>query len=135
MKASDERQRDAKAKDKEEINQKRVEYREYIEWKDRGIVHDLEQHFQVANPTLSLLLPIALSMSSLIRIPIGRQEKRRKELLIGWLNKNYAAIQKYIPRMVIRDEKGDVKGPNVDTWNRFSAEHPDADVISYLNKS
>jgi hypothetical protein len=135
MKPSDDRQREAKAKDKEEIDQKRVEYREYIEWKDRGIVHDLEQHFQVANPTLSLLLPIALSMSSLIKIPIGRQEKRRKELLIGWLNKNYAAIQKYIPRMVIRDERGDVKGPNVDAWKKFNAEHPNADVISFLDKS
>jgi hypothetical protein len=135
MTAMNERQREAKGKDKEEINQKRIEYREYMQWKGCGIVHDLEQQFQVTNPTLSLLLPIALSMSKLIDVPIGRQEKRHKDLLIGWLNKNYAAIQKYIPRMVIRDEKGNINGPNADTWKRFTEEHPGTDVLSSLSKS
>jgi hypothetical protein len=112
-------QRDAKAKDREEIEEKRIEYHDYMEWKDQGIVHDLETQYQIFNPTIHLLLPIALLMADVLDVPIGRQEKRRKDLLIGWLNKNYVRIQPYLPRMVIIDERGDLRGPHASNWRNL----------------
>jgi hypothetical protein len=134
LKAADERQREAKLKDKDEIEQKRQEYQDFMDWKDRGILFDLEKRFQIVNPTLSLLLPIALNMSTLIDVQLGRQEKRRRDLLIGWLNKNYGQIQKYIPRMVIKNERGEIKGPNVDMWKKYVEDNPDADIHNFLSK-
>jgi hypothetical protein len=131
--SSSERQREAKDKDKDEIEQKRQEYSEFMSWRDRGIIFELEGRCQVANPTLSLLLSIALSMSSLIGVPIGRQEKRRRDLLVGWLNMHYDEIKKYIPRMVI-DDKGELKGPGVAEWMKYKQEHPDAEIHRYLSK-
>jgi hypothetical protein len=131
---ADERQREAKLKDKDEIGQKRQEYQDFMDWKDRGILFDLEEGFEIVNPTLSLLLPIALNMSTLINVPLGRQEKRRRDLLIGWLNKNYEQIQKYIPRMVIKNERGEMKGPNVDMWKKYVKDNPGADIHSFVSK-
>jgi hypothetical protein len=123
-----------KAKDKEEIEQKWRDYQGYMDWKEQGILHDLQKIYNILNPTIQLLLPIALNMSALINVPIGRQEKRRRNFLIGWLNKNYDEISKYIPRMVIRDEKGEMKGPNIVTWQRYAQENPDAEIFQYINQ-
>jgi hypothetical protein len=69
--ATDELQREANLKDKDEIDKKRQEYQDFMDWKDRGILFDLKDRFQIVNPTLSLLLPIALNMSTFINVPLG----------------------------------------------------------------
>jgi hypothetical protein len=126
------RQRHATAKDQEEIMQKRLEYQDFTDLRDRGIVHDLEVHFSIANPTLPLLLTIAKTMSSLTGIQIGRQEKRRRDLLIGWFNKNYNTIKTYIPQMVIKDESGEMKGPSLEKWDEFREANPNAEILDFL---
>jgi hypothetical protein len=127
--------RDARSKDKEEIEEKRNEYRDYMQWKGRGIIYDLEQVHQVFHPTIHLLLPIALVMADALKVQIGRQEKRRKDLLIGWFNKHYESIHSYIPRLVIIDEKGDLKGPHQQYWRRFENAHPTEELVDCILKS
>jgi hypothetical protein len=78
---ADERQREAKLKDKDEIGQKRQEYQDFMDWKDRGILFDLEERFQIVNPTLSLLLPIALNMATLINVPLGSSSSSDGEII------------------------------------------------------
>jgi hypothetical protein len=126
------RRRDATVKDQEEITQKRLEYRDFTELRDCGIVHDLEVRYRIANPTLTLLLTIAKAMSSLTGIEIGRQEKRRRDLLIGWFNKHYDAIKTHVPHMVIKDEDGQMKGPAVEQWGEFCTANPNAQILEFL---
>jgi hypothetical protein len=126
-------QRDAVAKDKREVIQKRWEYDGFMDWRDRGIVYDLAQMHNVTNPALSLLLPIATAMSARIGVALGRQEKRRRDLLIGWINKHYDQICGYIPRLVFRDETGGMIGACVDEWKRYHERNPAEDIAKYLN--
>jgi hypothetical protein len=126
------RSRSAQEKDKQEIEEKRREYREFAEWQGKGILQDLVQYFGIENPPLQLLLPIAMSLSHMIKVQLGRQEKRRREFLIGWMNKYYDKIRDYIPNMVLKNDKGVITGPHVDAWERFKKANPQADVLKYL---
>jgi hypothetical protein len=131
-KPESDRSKSAKEKDKEEIEEKRREYHDFYDWKDKGILKDLETRFQVVNPSLQLLLPIASNIAHTTKIPLGRQEKRRKEFLIGWFNKHYDVIQMLIPRLIIKDDKGKLYGPWLEQWEQFCRTHPSADITEYL---
>jgi hypothetical protein len=126
------RSRAAHDKDKQEIEEKRKEYSEFAEWQNKGILHDIVRYFGIENPSLQLLLPIAMNLSHVIQVQLGRQEKRRREFLVGWMNKHYEQIQSYIPHLVLTDDKGVIVGPNVEAWNRYKRENPDAAVLKYL---
>jgi hypothetical protein len=129
---ADGRHRDATTRDQEQIMQKRLEYRDFADLRDHGIVHDLAVHYGIANPTLPLLLTIAKAMSKLAGIEIGRQEKRRRDLLIGWFNKNYDKIQAHVPHMVIKNEDGEMKGPSLEKWEKYRVANPNAEIFDFL---
>jgi hypothetical protein len=130
---SREQQQGAAAKDKREVMQKRQEYDGFIDWTDRGIVHDLARLHDIHKPALSLLLPIATAMSARIGVPLGRQEKRRKDLLVGWINKHYDQICGFVPQLVFRDQTGGLKGASVGEWSRYHEKTPEANLGNFLN--
>jgi alpha-L-fucosidase len=132
-KPSLDRTTEAKTKDKEEIEAKRREYAPFSDWSNKGILKDLKELFGMENPTLQHLLPIAQTMSHKIKEQLDRQDKRRREFVIGWLNKHYDQIRCYLPRMILRDDQGVLKGPHLDTWEKFEAGNPTADIFQYLN--
>jgi hypothetical protein len=132
IKSAADRSKYAQEKDKEEIEDKKREYRDFGAWTDKGILKDLKLLFQIENPSLQLLLPIAMNLSHILNLPLGRQEKRRKNFLIGWLNKHYELIEKFVPRLVIKDDKGNMRGPCLEEWSTFQRANPDADILHYL---
>jgi alpha-L-fucosidase len=127
------RARDAKSKDQEEIEAKRREYAPFLECPDKGILRDLRDVFDLDGPTLQHLLPIAQTLAHKIGEVLDRQDKRRREFVIGWLNKHYDEIREYIPRLVIRDDRGTLRGPHADALNRYEEENPTAPVFKYIN--
>jgi hypothetical protein len=56
---------------------------------DQGILHDLKVKHDIEDPSNKLLLSIAMTVAEEHHIALGRQEKRRKELLLGWLNEHF----------------------------------------------
>jgi hypothetical protein len=76
--------------DKAEVTRLTAYYRPWIDWTDQGILHDLKVIHDVDDPAKGLLLNIAVSVADQHQIRLGRQEKRRKDLLIGWLNEHHS---------------------------------------------
>jgi hypothetical protein len=135
--------RDSAAKDKREVMQKRQEYHGFMDWTDRDIVHDLARLHDIHKPALSLLLPIATTMSARIGVPLGRQEKRRKDLPVGWINKHYDQICGFVPQLVFRDQTRGVKGASVGAMEQISRKDSggkpwkllELNIIAPLNRS
>jgi hypothetical protein len=126
------RSRSGQEKDQKEIEEKKKESREFSDWRDKGILADFQQLYQIDNPRLHTLLPIAMTMASIIGVSLGRQEKRRRGILIGWFNKNYELIRPLIPMIVFQDDKGNTFGPCSDDWARFQVLHSDSKVAQYV---
>jgi hypothetical protein len=122
-----ERLREAAAKDKWEVMQKRREYDGFLDWTDRGIVDDLARMYNICNLALSLLLPIVTNMSARIGVPLGCQEKRRRDLLLAWINKHYDQIRGFVPRLVFRNKAGGMTGTCADEWSRSREHNPTPD--------
>jgi hypothetical protein len=122
----------ARMRDQKEIEAKRGECRPWIESPGHAIIRDLQQYFHIENPPLQLLLEIAMSLANLIGVKLDRQDKRRRELLIGWFNKHYDRICDYVPRMVLRDDNGMMLGPCIDSWKEYTQKNRHADVLQYL---
>lgn len=126
---------EALRKDQQQIREKKDEYREYMDWKDRGILHDLRENFDIESPTLGLLLTIAVALQSICKehgISLGRQEKRRREILIGWFNKHYDIFKPVIPKLVIEDESGNLAGRLGEMWNKYKMENPDTTITQFI---
>jgi hypothetical protein len=124
----------ARQKDHSEIQHKREMYGDFMNWgPDRGILKDLADTFHVENPSLKFLVPIAQAMSATINVELDRQDKRRREFLIAWFNKNYDRIQPLIPHLVLLDEAGRANGPRADAFQKFSDENPSHAAVLYLN--
>jgi hypothetical protein len=123
----------AQEKDKQEFEMKKREYEGYMDWWDRGILYDLREIFGIPDPSFEVLLPIGLALARCIKMDLGRQEKRRKPLIIDWINKNYSRVEKYVRRMVICKEQVELRGPNVSVWNAICEEDPTAPVLIDLD--
>jgi hypothetical protein len=117
--------------DRKEVTRLTAHYREYL-WADHGILHDLEQEFKIRCPCMAILRQIAVLLGKVIGIEPGRQERRRREFCIGWLNEHYDAIREYIPRLVINDGEFEV-GPHLRDWRQFKEDNPDSDALRFLD--
>jgi hypothetical protein len=125
----------ATQKDHSEVQQKKEEYGEFMTWgPERGILKDLADMFQIENPPLKFLVPIAQCVSRLIDVELDRQDKRRRELLIGWFNKNYERIQPLLGGLILLDDTGRGTGPRAKDFEKFSAADPNHEVLLYLNE-
>jgi hypothetical protein len=124
----------ATEKDHSEVRQKKEAYDGYMNWGiDKGVLKDLAEIFHVQNPPLKFLLPIAQCMAVMMNIELDRQDKRRREVLIGWFNKNYDSIGPVMRNMVLIDTHGRANGPLAGGFEQFSVENPSHDVMVYLN--
>jgi hypothetical protein len=79
-------------KDRSEVQKLTAYYQPWLGWTDKGILHDLKVRHDLVDPSNSLLIAIALRVATEHQITFGRQEQRRKQLMIGWLNKYYNLI-------------------------------------------
>jgi hypothetical protein len=98
------------AKDKQEVRELTQHYKQWMNWKDQGILHDLRVKHHRDNPSRLLLLSIAMGVAQQQNLPLGRQEKRRRELLIGWINKHYDHFRGIIDELVLADTTGKLSG-------------------------
>jgi hypothetical protein len=121
--------KDANARDRDEVKQKRDEYSAFADWKDRGILHDLSQIHHINKPTQSLLLKTAMILARFHNVPLDRQDKRRKEVLIGWFNQHYDIFKDTIPKLAMKDKKGGFDGPNREAWKDFRRQNPDHPAV------
>lgn len=128
---------EALRKDQQQIREKKDEYRDYMDWKDKGILHDLKEIFHIENPTLQLLVTIAVVLQNMCKdhVMLGRQEKRRREILIGWFNKNYDMFKPYIPLLVIQDEMGNLSGPRSPVWEKYKKENQESGILKFIENS
>jgi hypothetical protein len=122
----------ATEKDRQQVSQRRAKYQSSTSRTDGGILADLKEHFGIENPPLPLLFQIGMNLSKACNVKFPRDERRRRELLIGWLNHNYDTFKACIPKMVIRDEEGNYSGPFRESWESFRANNPDEPVVKYL---
>jgi hypothetical protein len=121
-------------RDHSEIRQKKEAYGEFMKWGSRrGVLKDLSEIFHVENPPLKFLVPIAQCLSAILNVELDRQDKRRRELLVGWFNKNYERIAPVMPHMILIDGDGRAIGPRAEAFQQFRAEHPCHSVLEYLN--
>jgi hypothetical protein len=118
-------------KDQEDIRALRRDYEHFINWRDRGILHDLEKFHNLRDPTKKLLLGIALGVAWERQLPFGRHERRRKDLLIGWINANYDHFKDIIDTLVLGDTVGPLSGP-VDELAGYLRSHPEDEGVRRL---
>jgi hypothetical protein len=119
--------------DREEVKARKTQYEEFMSWTDRGILRDLKDLHDITSPCRHLLLAIAFNMTELAGVPLERQDKRWRELLVSWLNAHYDKFRCYIPHMVIRDKNNRTRGPRADEFIRYEQANPAALSIVYLH--
>jgi hypothetical protein len=88
------------------IDRLRDEYRPFIEWSDQGILHDLKRMHRVERPSLPLLLALAVPVAEAAGLKITRDIRDRRDLLIGWINRNYDRFRGIIEMIRIFDKTG-----------------------------
>jgi hypothetical protein len=64
-------------------------------------LYELEVHHRISSPTRHFLESIALVMSHMFEIDFDREDKWRRNLLIGWFN--FECIRPHIASLVICD--------------------------------
>jgi hypothetical protein len=125
----------ATQKDHNEVQQKKEEYGEFMTWgPERGILKDLAETFHIENPSLKYLVPIAQCVSHLTGVDLDRQDKRRRELLIGWFNKHYERVRPLLSGLVLVDDSGKGIGPCAPDFEKFRTDHPNHELLAYLNE-
>jgi hypothetical protein len=95
--ASSEQKRIARKKDK---------YRPFIEWAEEGILVDLKKFHDIPAPSHRLLLALALEVARSAEVNIDRDVRRRKYMLVGWINSHYDLFRGLVERFVITNPKG-----------------------------
>jgi hypothetical protein len=123
---------EASLKDKQECQAKRKEYADYAKWTNHGILKDLEESFALTDPSRRTLLPIVQTLSTLINVPVDRQDKRRKEFLIGWCNKNYDLIKPKLKTLVLMNDKREMKGIGSERVRKYVDENPSSSLVVYI---
>ena len=118
MSRREEKNKKAVAKDAEEIEKKKQEYAEYMDWTDRGILVDLKEMFDMEKPTKDDLKALARIVGEHLNIEVDRQDKRRKEFMVGWFNKNYELIRPVLSQMVLIGKNGEAHGNP--EWEEFN---------------
>jgi hypothetical protein len=114
---------------------KRNEYAAFMNWTDRGILKDLKELFEIDDPPLPLLLTIARVLSEIIKIPLDRQDKRRREFLVGWFNKHYDHIRPHVSGLVLYHENGELKGKEAQRVTILQDADPERSLIKYLTNT
>jgi hypothetical protein len=113
----------------------KARYGASAELKQSGILADLATFYGIKEPDRILLVTIAQTFAHLLpEIEFGREEKRRKNLTIGWLNDHYDRIQNYIPNLVITTKTGEVLGPQAAQFIDWTSQNPDHPIVQYLNE-
>jgi hypothetical protein len=125
--------RSTNEQDVAEVSRLREYYQPWCNWTDRGILHDLKEIHHRPNPTRLLLLSIALGVSHELGIPIGRQEKRRRDLIVGWLNEHYSHVEGIIPELVLCDSRGPLSGP-AEKLMQYRRDHPDDSDVAEIRR-
>jgi hypothetical protein len=84
----------------------RALYRPFIEWSEPGILHDLKRFHNVEKPKVALLLAIASGVAQAGGMTMTRDVRRRRDLLIGWINSNYDRFRGIIEEITIAGDEG-----------------------------
>jgi hypothetical protein len=123
------------AEDRKQRELIEARYAEFAELKQSGILADLATFYGIKEPDQTLLVTIAQTLAHLLpEIEFGREEKRRKNLTIGWLNYHYDRIRNYIPNLVITTKTGEVVGPQAAQFTYWTSQNPDHPIVQYLNE-
>lgn len=124
-------------KDREEVAEKTAMYGSLREWKDKGIIHEFKETFGVENPTKDDLLALAQIVSKHTSIVLDRQDKRRKNILIGWFNSNWEQIRPLLSRVVVIN-KNETRGERKDAWMKIVKNPSTAnekELVAFLKES
>jgi hypothetical protein len=117
--------------DQKQVAIKRKEYADYG-WKDRGVLVDLKNQFQMTSPNCDTLRAIAVNLSVLTNIKLDHQDKRRREFLVGWCNKHYDVIGPILKRLTIVDDSGEMRGSNKGKLEEYMKENPEVPLVVYI---
>jgi hypothetical protein len=118
-----------KEADKDEVKNKTQHYSPFIAWEDKGILYDLNRWHGRNKPSRDLLLSIAMGVAAQCGLTIGREEKRRKSFLIGWINEHYDCFRDVIENLVLGDTTGSLSGP-VEQLKQYREEHPEDEEVA-----
>jgi hypothetical protein len=108
--------------DARELQTLREHYAPFLSWTDRGILHDLKRKHGRSDPSLKLLHEVAMIVAQTYKLTVGRQEKRRKEFAIGWLNEHYEYVEPMLDDILMRDTTGGPSG-RVDLAQAYLTNH------------
>lgn len=134
MEAREVKNEKAVAKNTEEVQMKIEEYKDYMNWKNHGIVPEMERIFGVKEPVKEELLTLARMISKTLDIELDRQDKRRRDFLIGWFNKNFEIIRPILSKIVRIDPDGVSHGEHAEEWEIFKQTNPTDDLVVTLEK-
>jgi hypothetical protein len=118
--------------DQAKVRQREIKYGEFMRQQDTGILQYLEVNHGISNPTRRLLKMIARVMSHMLGIELDREDKRRKNLLIGWLNFNFELIRPHIAGVVICDGDGRATGFMAQQLDDYRRANPNGTLSAYL---
>jgi hypothetical protein len=121
----------AAAKEKEELIEKREEYKDFMDGRNCWILKELALKHNIKKPGMDQLREIAHAVHISIDRPLGRQEKRHKDLLLVWFNMHRTLIEPCLQDLVILDD-GKTTGPKAEQFDRFYSENPTAESVRYL---
>jgi hypothetical protein len=95
-----------KETDDEKLKALKEELAPYIAWKDKGILKELGDLHEVLAPSKAVLLGIATVVSSEHDIELPRHVRRNRDLLIGWLNRNFDSYRNEIHECALFGQSG-----------------------------
>jgi hypothetical protein len=109
---------------------------------DSEILLSLKRHAGTNTLGKELLINCANALSVLSGITSpGRQEKRLRRFIIGWMNENANVLLPHITHIVIRDNRGGYQGSeevvdDLKTWERENDNNPELiNTLRYLERS
>jgi hypothetical protein len=113
------------------VNKLKTHYQKFISSDGESpILQFLTDKQGITGPRMDFLRPFATVIVKEAGITLGRQEKRRRPLLIGWLNENIKAVEEIYPNMVWGEDNLELAmGPMADVWNNIDPEGPDREFI------
>jgi hypothetical protein len=121
--------------DQRNVEVKHYELEEYTRhqqiWR---ILPALKQIHNIDKPSHAQLLAIARAVSARFGIVLDHEAKRRKSILIGWLNKNFEAFRETIPKIVLEDSRGHVWGPMKAEYEASAAANPNSLARQFLQE-
>lgn len=125
----------ARERNRKEVDELREKYKEYMNWKDKGIEHELRTVFGIESASLSFLIGVTDTIIKAIgdkSLATGRQEKRHRDLMVGWMNVYWDRLQPFMHKLVIESSDHKFPGPAGERWKAYRSTHLTANLEDFL---